>query len=79
MMFGVVLGGFMSVMGRVQAVRMRDMGVMPGLFVVPGLVVLGSFTMMVGGVLVMLGGGLMVAATLVVRRAHLGSSLFRCG
>ena len=72
MMLGVVLCGLMSVMGRMQAMRVRDMGVMPSLFVVPGLVMTGSLAMMVGRALVMLGRGLMVVAALVRLAAHIG-------
>jgi len=64
-MLGVVLCRLVPVMGGVQAVRMRHMGVMAGLFVFAGLVMLGGFTMMVGCTFVMLSRRLVVAAALV--------------
>jgi hypothetical protein len=67
---GVVFRGLVAMMGRMQSMRMRDMGVMPGLLVIAFVVVFGRFTMMVRGSLMMLGRGLVVAATLVRLRAH---------
>jgi hypothetical protein len=66
----VVLRGLVAKMGRMQSMRMRDMGVMSRLLVIAFFVVLGRFTMMVRGSLMMLGRGLVVAATLVRLRAH---------
>jgi|SRR4029453_15780507 hypothetical protein len=66
----VVLRGLVAMMGRMQSMRMRDMGVMSRLLVIAFFVVLGRFTMMVRGSLMMLGRGLVVAATLVRLRAH---------
>jgi hypothetical protein len=69
-MLSVVLRGLVAMMGRMQSMRMRDMGVMSRLLVIAFFVVLGRFTMMVRGSLMMLGRGLVVAATLVRLRAH---------
>jgi hypothetical protein len=66
----VVLRGLVAVMGRMQSMRVRDMGVMSRLLVITFFVVLGRFTMMVRGSLMMFGRGLVVAATLVRLRAH---------
>ena len=69
-MLGVVLGGFLTVVTRVQAVGMRHMRMMAGLFVVARLVMLGGFTVMTRRVLVMLGCGFVVIAAFVCLRAH---------
>ena len=70
MVLSVVFRGFVLVMGRMQSMRMRDVGVMARLLVIACFVMLGRFTMMVRGSLMMLGGHLVVAATLVAFRAH---------
>jgi hypothetical protein len=57
--FGVVLAGFVGMVRGVQVMAMRDMRVVPGLFVLGG-------AMMFGGLTVMLGGGLVVFGRLVV-------------
>ena len=75
---GVVLGGLVPVMGRMQSVRVCDVRVMPGLFVIAGFIMLGRFTMMVGRALVVIGGGLVMLATLVRLRAHVVVLLFGC-
>jgi hypothetical protein len=67
---GVMLRGLVAVMGRMQFMRMRHVGVMAGLLVIARFVVLGRFTMVVRGSLMMLGCHLVVAATLVGFRAH---------
>jgi hypothetical protein len=67
---GVMLRSLVAVMGRMQFMRMRHVGVMARLLVIARFVVLGGFTMVVRGSLVMLGRGLVVAATLVRLRAH---------
>lgn len=72
---GVMLRGLVAVMGRMQFMRMRHVGVMARLLVIARFVVLGGFTMVVRGSLVMLGRGLVVAATLVRLRAHVRSPL----
>jgi len=70
---GVVFRRLMAVMGRMQAVRVCDMGVVPSLLMVPGIVMLGGFAVMMGGVLMVLGRGLVMLATFVLL-AHLVSS-----
>ena len=74
-MIGVVLGSFVAVMGGMQSVRVGNVRVMSSLFVLAGLVVLRSFAMVAGRVLVMLGGRMMVVAAFV-RRAHV--ALLEC-
>jgi hypothetical protein len=56
-MLGVVFGGLVTVMGRVQAVGVRHMGVMTGLVVIVVLVVLRGFAMMLRGFFVMVRRG----------------------
>ena len=51
--------------GRMQFMRVRDVGVMPGLLMIAGFIVLGRLAMMVGGALVVFRDGLVVLATLV--------------
>jgi hypothetical protein len=79
MMLGVMLGRLVGVMRGVQAMGMRDVGVMAGLFMLAALVVLGRFAMMASRALMVLGGGLVVVAAGVGFGAHgfillLGSS-----
>jgi hypothetical protein len=76
-MLGVLLRGLMSMMGRMQAMCMRDMGMMTCLFMMAGFVVLRSLAMMARCVLVMLGCGLMVAAGFVFR-AHVALPWIAC-
>jgi hypothetical protein len=75
---GVVFCGLVTVVGRMQSMRMRDVSVMPGLLMITGFIVLGRFTMMVGGALVMIGGALVVLATLMRLRAHVALLLRGC-
>ena len=70
MVLGVMLRRLVPVMGRMQSMRMRHVGVMARLLVIARVVVLGRFTMMVCGSLMMLRRELVVAATLVRPRAH---------
>jgi hypothetical protein len=65
-------------MGRMQSMRVGDVGVMPGLLMIAGFIVLGRFAMMMRGALVVIGGGLVVLATLVRLRAHVAVLLFGC-
>jgi hypothetical protein len=74
-MLGVLLCGLVAVMGRMQAMCMRDMGMMTCLFMMAGFVVFRSLAMMVRRVLVMLGRGLMMAAGFVFARGHVALSL----
>jgi galactitol-specific phosphotransferase system IIC component len=64
---GVVLGRRVGVMGGVDAVAVRDMGMMAGLFLVAGFMVPRGFSVVMGGVFVMLRRARMV---FVVRLAH---------
>jgi hypothetical protein len=64
-MLGMVLGGLVAVMRRMQAVGVRQVGVVAGLVVIVVAVVLGGGAMMFGGFLVMLGCGLVMAAAFV--------------
>jgi hypothetical protein len=75
--FRVMLRGFLPMMGRVQSMRMRNVGVMAGLLVLTVFVMFGRFTVMMRCGLVMLGRGLVVAATFVRLRTHV--ALLRCG
>ena len=56
-MFDVGFGSFGSVVGGVFVVSLREDGMVSGFFMVPGLVVLGRFTVVSSSLLVMLGGG----------------------
>jgi len=67
-MLGVVLRGFMTMVGRVQAVGVRHMGVMTSLVVITVLVVLRGLAMMLCGLFVMVGRGLVMRAALVSLR-----------
>ena len=70
-MFGVVLGGLLAVVTRVQAVGMRHVRMMASLFVIARLVMLGSFAVMTRRVIVMLGRGFVVIAAFMRLRAHI--------
>jgi hypothetical protein len=65
---GVVFRGFMGVMGGMQAMGMRDVGVVPCLLMLTGLV---GLTMMMRRILVMLGCCLVVVAAFVCLAAHI--------
>ena len=54
-MLGVMLGRFVPMMGSVQSVCVCDVRMMPGLLMIAGVVMLGRFAMVVGGIFVMLG------------------------
>lgn len=69
-MFGVVLCSFVAVMRRMQTMRVGNVRVMSGLFVIAAFVMLGCFAMVVGGILVVLGCGVVVFAAFVGLRAH---------
>ena len=69
-MVGVVLRGFMGMMGGMQAMGMRDVGVVPCLLMLTGLVVLGGLTVMMRRILVMLGCSLVVIAAVMRLAAH---------
>jgi hypothetical protein len=78
MILGVVFCGLVAVVRRMQSMRVGDVGVMPGLLMIAGFIVLGRFAMMMRGALVVIGGGLVVLATLVRLRAHVAVLLFGC-
>lgn len=56
MLFSVVLAGFLGVLGCVNVMAVRHVGVMGGLVVVVRFVVLGGLAMMSGGLVMMLSG-----------------------
>jgi hypothetical protein len=56
-MLGVLLGRLVGVMRGMQAMGMRNVGVMTGLFMLAVIIVLGCFAVMVGRALMMLHGG----------------------
>jgi hypothetical protein len=58
-------------LGRMQRVPVRDLGMVRRLLVISGLVVLGGLAMMLCRVLVMIGGMLMVFVNLVVAHRFL--------
>jgi hypothetical protein len=62
----VVFRGLVPMMGRVQFVRMRHVGVMAGLLVITAFVMFGRFTVMMRSGLVMLGCEFVVVATLSI-------------
>jgi len=70
MVLSVVFRRLMPVMGRMQSMRVRDMGVMASFLVIARLVVLGRFAMMARRGLMMFGCDFMVTAALVGLRAH---------
>jgi hypothetical protein len=70
MMLGVVLCRLLGMMGGMQPMRMRHVGVMTGLLMIAAFIMLGGLTMMVRGVLVMLGRILVMLAARVRLRAH---------
>lgn len=53
---GVFFRGVLMMLGRMQRMAMRDLGVMRGLLVMTALGVIGRFAMMLGCMFVMLGG-----------------------
>ena len=55
MVIGGVLTCFVGVMLGVRAVAMRDMGMVPGFFVISGGMMLGRFAMVLRGTLMMFG------------------------
>jgi hypothetical protein len=65
MLVGMVLGGLRRVVARMGRMAVGGMRVVCCLLVMAGIVVLRSFTMMVGCVLVVLGGGSVMLSTFV--------------
>jgi hypothetical protein len=64
-MLGVLLGSVLVVVGRMQRMAVRDLGMVRSLFVIAGFVVLGGLAMMLGGVFMMVRGVLMVLVNVV--------------
>ena len=68
MRLAVMLGGFIGVMFGLNAMAVRDMGVMAGEVLITAFVVLGGFAMMLGSLFMMIGSGLMMLG--FVQSAH---------
>jgi len=68
---GVMLGGFTGVMRRMQSMAMGDVRMVGGFFVVPLLVVMGSFAVVCGCMFVVFGGFSMVIGSFVLHRIFL--------
>lgn len=65
MLLGVVFGRFLGVMGRVGVMSLGYLGMVRRLFMIAGFVMLGSFAMVIGRVLMMIGGfGMMMCSFL---------------
>jgi hypothetical protein len=69
-MFRVVFRGLVPMVGGVQSMRMRNVGMMAGLLVITFVVMFGRFTVMMRRGLVMLGCEFVVAAGFVRFRTH---------
>jgi hypothetical protein len=65
MLLGVQLRGVLMVLGGVQRMAVRDLGMVRGLFVMTGLMVFGGFAMVFGRVLVMVRGVFVMLVDLV--------------
>jgi hypothetical protein len=61
--FRVVFRGLLPMMGRMQSMRMRHVGVMAGFLVIAMFVMFGGLAVVMRSGFVMLGCGLVVAAT----------------
>jgi hypothetical protein len=66
-LFGVMLGGFAAVVGRVRRMAVGGMRVMRGFLVIAVVVVLGGFAMMMGGVFVVFRSGAVMFSAFVCR------------
>ena len=75
MLFSVFLGGVLLVLGGVQMMAVRDLGIMGGLFMIAGFMMFGCFAMMLGRVLMMLRGVLVVFMNLVIVHSALSGLL----
>ncbi len=62
--FGVVLAGLLGVVDGMKMVAVRDMGVVPGLFVIRAAVMFRGLTMVLGGGFVVFGGLLVMVGEL---------------
>jgi hypothetical protein len=67
-LFGVMLCGFFRMVSGMQVVTMRDVGVMPGLFMAPAGVVLGRFFVMAGRMFTVLRRFCMMFCTLLTHK-----------
>ncbi|HEY7973402.1 MAG TPA: hypothetical protein VID96_10765 [Xanthobacteraceae bacterium] len=79
MLFCVFLGGVLLVLGSVQVMAVRDLGMMSGLFMIAGFMMFGGLAMMLGRVLMMLRGVLVVLMNLVVVHGSLSGHLEKTG
>jgi hypothetical protein len=61
----------LPMMGRMQSMRMRHVGVMAGFLVIAMFVMFGGLAVVMRSGFVMLGCGLVVAATFVLFRTHI--------
>jgi hypothetical protein len=68
MLFGVMLCGFFRMVSGMQVVTMRDVGMMPGLFIAPAGVVLGRFFVMAGRMFMVLRRFCMMFCALLAHR-----------
>lgn len=64
-LIGMVLSGFFGMMGSVQRMSMRDMGMVAALFVIARFVVFGCFAVMFRRVFMVFGSLVMVLCSLV--------------
>jgi hypothetical protein len=71
-LFGVMLGGFFRMVSGMQVVTMRDVGMMPGLFMAPAGVVFGRFFVMAGRMFMVLRRFCMMFCALLTHRAFEG-------
>jgi hypothetical protein len=71
-MLGVLLGRLVGMVRGMQAMGMRDMGVMTGLLMLAAIIVLGGFAVMVGRALMLPGRRLVMLAAVVGLGGHLG-------
>jgi hypothetical protein len=78
-LFCVFLGGVLLVLGSVQVMAVRDLGMMSGLFMIAGFMMFGCLAMMLGRVLMMLRGVLVVLMNLVVVHGSLSGHLEKTG
>jgi hypothetical protein len=74
--FSVLFRGVLVVLGRVQRMPMRDLGMVRSFFVISGLVVLGGLAMMLGRMLVVVRRFLMVFVNVVTRHRSLPGWMF---
>ena len=68
MLFGVMLCGFFRMVSGMQVVAMRDVGMMPSLFMAPAGIVLGRFFVMAGRMFMVLRRFCMMFCALLAHR-----------